>query len=499
MTRSLTREIAPESSPTICSPFVTSSWPRTTEGEALPYVNVATDGRSIGRLPTEKELGARIACRKIKLQPKTGADKAYLEKAFGVARWTYNEAVRCLKSSEEAEARKETKLSWKQHLRHLFIKRDSPAVKDRPWLLELGNDIRDAAMRDAVTAHATGVKKVKDKKIARFELSFRSKKRSKSESIELRHRDIRRSESGEIAIHWPNRKVTMELHCSQPEASKFEDPTMDCRFQRTRTGDYYLCIPMTYEGAMAVENQDRDCSSKPLRVCALDPGVRTFQTIYDATESKVIEVGAGDMKRIVRLCMVLDRLISESKSKANDSRRRRHLHKASLHLRERIRSLVDEVHKQLAKFLAANYDLVLIPIFEVSVMVAKRLQRRRKITSKTARQMLTWGHYRFRQRLLHKARVHGSKVAVVNESYTSKTCSCCGNVKWNLGGNKVYDCRRCFAVMDRDANAAKNIFIRNAKGLGIHVMPGFGAYPLPTRESRLQESDGPGSAVGSSS
>ena len=169
-----------------------------------------------------------------------------------------------------------------------------------------------------------------------------------------------------------------------------------------------------------------------LGVCALDPGVRTFQTVFDINDGHALQVGDRDMNRVFRLCKAQDLLISEQANERK-SKRRSKLKRAVRRLRDRIRNLIDEVHKQLAVHLARSYDLVMIPKFEVSQMIRKV---GRKIGAKTARQMATWAHYRFRQRLTFKCRQFGCKVAIVNEAYTSKTCSCCGNVKYNLGAGK---------------------------------------------------------------
>ena len=61
-----------------------------------------------------------------------------------------------------------------------------------------------------------------------------------------------------------------------------------------------------------------------------------------------------------------------------------------------MRNLVDELHKRCSKWLCECYGCVLIPKFESSQMVRGG---KRKIRSKTAGAMLTWSHYRFRQRL----------------------------------------------------------------------------------------------------
>ena len=83
------------------------------------------------------------------------------------------------------------------------------------------------------------------------------------------------------------------------------------------------------------------------------------------------------------------------------------------------------------------------------------------LRSTTARMMLCWSHYRFRKWLLYKASISGSKVYVRSEAYTSKTCTACGHIKEDLGGAKRYCCAQCGLRIDRDAAAARNIFMRN--------------------------------------
>jgi predicted RNA-binding Zn-ribbon protein involved in translation (DUF1610 family) len=94
--------------------------------------------------------------------------------------------------------------------------------------------------------------------------------------------------------------------------------------------------------------------------------------------------------------------------------------------------------------------------------VSKMVRRAdRRIRSNTARMMLTWAHYRFRMWLLYTAAKSASKVYVRSEAYTSKTCTKCGHIKDNLGGAKRYKCTSCGLNIDRDAAAARNIFMRN--------------------------------------
>jgi IS605 OrfB family transposase len=67
--------------------------------------------------------------------------------------------------------------------------------------------------------------------------------------------------------------------------------------------------------------------------------------------------------------------------------------------------------------------------------------------------------YKFRQKLEYKASILNKKLILVNEAYTSKTCSFCGCI-YNVKESKVYKCSKCQNIIDRDINAAKNILLK---------------------------------------
>ena len=136
-------------------------------------------------------------------------------------------------------------------------------------------------------------------------------------------------------------------------------------------------------------------------MCSLDPGDRSFQTIYDPS-SNHLYIGAGDRSGIIKYCLSIDRLISKQ-AQEKQCKKRSSLTRAIRRMRIRLRNRVDEVHKQLVKFLVINYDLILLPSFETSQMVGKV---GRKIRSQTGRLMLSWTHYRFKHRLLFKCNIN---------------------------------------------------------------------------------------------
>lgn len=67
--------------------------------------------------------------------------------------------------------------------------------------------------------------------------------------------------------------------------------------------------------------------------------------------------------------------------------------------------------------------------------------------------------YKFRKYLTYKCEEKGIELVMVDRYYpSSKTCSCCGNIKKNLRlSDRTYICDKCGLVIDRDLNAAINL------------------------------------------
>ena len=70
-------------------------------------------------------------------------------------------------------------------------------------------------------------------------------------------------------------------------------------------------------------------------------------------------------------------------------------------------------------------------------------------------------HYTWQRRMLEMAEKTDCELELVNERYTSKTCTRCGGIHHRLGGNKRYVCPHpnCRLRIDRDVNAARNMLL----------------------------------------
>ena len=66
--------------------------------------------------------------------------------------------------------------------------------------------------------------------------------------------------------------------------------------------------------------------------------------------------------------------------------------------------------------------------------------------------------YEFKRQLEYKCKLRGIKFIIADRFYpSSKTCSHCGRIKYNLKLNdRIYKCS-CGFIIDRDLNAAINL------------------------------------------
>jgi putative transposase len=315
-------------------------------------------------------------------------------------------------------------------------------------------EIKRQAVNDALKAIKNAISKYKKtKEISSFK--FRSKK-DPSQSLYVRQNSI------------GNNTVFKTVLGKMRTSENFSKPTHDSRLVIKRNKHWTLSIPTEMPTEPVFKGLFSDS------ICALDPGNRTFQTFYSPQVAG--KIGDGDKSRLFRLCLGCDRLQSKiSKSRGNT---KRSLIKAYYRASTKIKNLVTEIHWKAARFLSSNFNTILLPVFETQSMISKS-NGKSKLNSKTCRQLLTWSHYTFQQRLKTKAVEMGSRVILTSEEYTSKTCPTCGEIHSKLGGNKLFHCPSCNTTLDRDYNGARNVLLRFLSLLKSNNLSGLLRWEIP--------------------
>jgi IS605 OrfB family transposase len=176
--------------------------------------------------------------------------------------------------------------------------------------------------------------------------------------------------------------------------------------------------------------------------CSLDPGLRTFQTMYD--KKNFMLIGDAPIKQIKPIFDKLDK-VAKYKNKP-------WYKKYTLRLREKIKNKVDDMHWQVANFLVKKYNEITIGKLSTKIVTGN-------LSALTKRTYYALAHYTFRERLQQKCKEYSVKYNEQEEMYTTKKCGGCGLLN-NVGSSKMYNCNDCGFEIHRDHNGARNIMIK---------------------------------------
>jgi putative transposase len=377
-----------------------------------------TDSGQLNTKETEKNLKViKIQIYPSKYQRKT------LKEWYGVQRFIYNRClyeIRVNKVSPNLKDLREKVVMNKNY------------ISENKWMLDYNFDLRDEALRDLLFNYKSNFEKSKKTKKA-FKIQYK-KKKNLSESLSV------------LGKYWNKTKrcffssiFTSNMKSSEELPKKLQCTSRLVHYPSLKT--YFLHLPIT--------NSEMHDESQVKKILSLDPGVKTFLTGYDPS-GKILMFGTRDIGRIARLIHYKNKL----KSMIDKGERHKKTKSvAILRINNKIWNLVEEMHKKLAKWICENYTEIHLP--KLNFHNCKKLDR--KSTSKLS----SLRHCGFFNKLLHKSKSYpGCRVVQVNESYTSMTCTNCGNLHSNLKNKDIYNCNVCNISIERDINASRNIFMR---------------------------------------
>lgn len=421
--------------------------------------------------PPKKKKLKRTAtkCRSWILHP-TLEQKEVLRLWFDGARFAYNLAAASVNETGEYDIK-----MLRERADVSTGKRRGPDAQDRPdgWkhqaperLWGVPAQIRDSAVIDVQNAcKALAAKEKTFHRVLKFR---RSKDRSQSIHVGSRMLNCKTKRS----LFAPIFGTTTDRSCMDVGRQKtlpllFES---DCTIVYERLLDRYrLCTAVEIE-ARDVGPETQGPNNPRGYIAAIDPGIRTFATLYDPGRERIVEWGvrggrSNGQAKGTELLGWLTRKIGrlDRAAKSAHGRRRSSIRDLANRIRQRVQNLTDEMHHKLAIWLCKSFEVVLLPKFSPSKLSRRKgLQpgRRRVLCSNSVRQLAQMAPYRFRMYLLHKAREYGTRVVLCDEYYTSKTCTACGLLHRKLGANKTFVCPFCRVRYDRDAGAARNILLR---------------------------------------
>lgn len=191
-------------------------------------------------------------------------------------------------------------------------------------------------------------------------------------------------------------------------------------------------------------------------VCGIDLGLKDFVTIYDGTETEVVEPLKAYREAEKKLRIAQRKVARRQGGKGVKSSNRREKAKNILakHHQTIRNQRKDFIYQNVSK-LVNKYDVICIENLNVAAM-SQGLKLGKSVNDSGMGMFKVW--------LKHKAEEAGKIVVEVDRWYpSSKLCAECGYKNKELKlSDRTWTCPSCNTVLQRDENAARNI---RAEGL----------------------------------
>lgn len=183
-------------------------------------------------------------------------------------------------------------------------------------------------------------------------------------------------------------------------------------------------------------------------VVGIDLGISSFVVMSDGNNIKSTNEYRKAEKKLKRQQRKLSR-----KKKGSNNRNKQRIKVNKIHAK--IKNKRQDFTHKLSNQIAKDY-----PVIAVEDLTINGMKKNRHLSKSISDQ----GWAVFLNQLLYKAKRNGGTAIKIDKfAPSSKTCSCCGNIKESLMlSERIYKCENCGLELDRDLNAAINI-----KAIGI--------------------------------
>ena len=385
-----------------------------------------------------------LITKKIRLKPTTEQEILF-RKSAGVSRWAYNfflgENERIYR--EYIDNGKVGKKSISEGDVRKYINNVLKPTT-HSWLKEVGSNVMKQGVKDASLALQRYFKGLSGKP------KFKSKHKDRP-SFYVNYESLSRKQGG-----FQGEKIgfvkTSEALPKLNKNEKYSNPRI------TFNGKYWY-LSVGYEvQENTVELTDEslgiDLGVKDLAICS---NGKVYKNINKTQRVKKLE------KKLKREQRKLSRKIENNiqSYKSNRSPIYKRPLKECQNVQKQNR-LIRNIHRKLAN-IRQNY------LHQTTTEIVKTKPSRIVMESLNVSEMMKNKHlskaiqqqkfYEFKRQIEYKSKLNGIEFIQVDKFYpSSKTCSCCGNIKKDLKlSDRMYKCDVCGLVIDRDYNASINL------------------------------------------
>ena len=388
-----------------------------------------------------------LSAKKIRLKP-TPEQEIVFRKSAGVARWAYNyflsENDRVWQeylANGETGVKSVSEGAVRKYINNVLKK------TTHTWLKEVGSNVMKQAVKDAKNAFQSYFKGIAEKP------KYKSKHKNKIsfyvnyESLSRKNGGFHGEKIGFVRTSEPLPKLKKGEKYSNPHIS------FDGKY-------WYLSVGYEVPEAkseLTGESIGIDLGVKDLAICS---NGKTYQNINKSHEVRRLEKVLKREQR--KLSRMRDKNISGYKTDGNKRfplyirplQECRNFQKQKKTIKLLYRKLANirnnYLHQTTAEIVKTKPSRIVMETLNVKGMMknkhlAKAIQKQK--------------FYEFKRQIAYKCQRYDIVLVEVPTFYpSSKTCSCCGNVKKDLKlSDRVYRCNYCGLAIGRDFNASLNL------------------------------------------
>jgi putative transposase len=345
--------------------------------------------------------------------------KELIHQHFGSARWIYNYAL-----NKKIIAYQTEKIS----LSRFDIQAEIPSLKKdekTEWLKNVNSQTLQASLENLDKAYTKFFKEKKG-----FP-NFKSK-HDNTQSFSVPQNGKVNFEDSKLSLPKFKTDIDIVLH------RKFEGKTKTVTISKTPTGKYFASV-------LVELNEEVLAIKVPIdenKAVGIDIGIKTFAVLSDG---KNIE-NPRNLKRSLKRLKQRQRALSRKK-KGSNNRNKAKIKLAIVHEKVSNQRL-DFLHKT-SKMIVDNYDTICL-----ETLTAKNMMKNHKL----AQALSDIAICKFNELLEYKAEWYGKNILRIGRFEPSSKLCTCGVINKELKlSDRVWTCKSCNTIHDRDVLASNNI------------------------------------------
>ena len=372
----------------------------------------------------------------IKIELKlTVAQKIQVSKTIGTERFIYNEYIKYNQEQYELGNKFVSANDFSKYINNVYL----PNNPDKKWIKDVSSKSVKQAMLYGEKAFKNFFKGLSSfpvfKKKGKNELGAYFVKNNKTDFEFYRHK-----------IKIPTLKfVRVKEYGYIPKNANIKSGTI------TKIADrYFLSLIMEIEDTVKASNTSSkglgvDLGIKDTVICS---NGKVFKNINKTKKVKKLK------KKLKREQRKMSRSVEYSKSKKIKLKECRNFNKKKLKVQKlfyRLNCIRDDYNNKIVdEITRAKLKYITIEDLKVSNMMKNK---------HLSRAIQEQNFYAIRTKLINKCKERNIELRLVDTFYpSSKTCSCCGEIKKDLKLNdRIYKCCNCSLEIDRDYNASINL------------------------------------------